>query len=221
MALFVLGEATAERNINSLLEGYMVDGVEVLDDDDKGPDTHRTDNSNSSSHIFDNYDVYKKDEYKKIDDETAEELKGIEQRLETAKQDFKTKFNNRPKSWLESKLIGFKKMLTKFRARHKATKGNKSKTIIQKIIYVITNIINFINDKLIKLSRVIVPIAGKGRRYDHARRNARNDLSREKRIAALGRKSAMNMNQRRKDYADLKARDKAMVDYVTDTVGKL
>lgn len=45
----------------------------------------------------------------KIDQETADELGEIEDRLETTKRDFKTKFSNRPTSWFESKLIGFKK----------------------------------------------------------------------------------------------------------------
>ena len=86
------------------------------------------------------------EEKAKIDQDTANELEEIEDRLETAKRDFKSKFSNRPTSWFESKLIGFKKMLIKFRAKHKATKGNKSKTILQKIIYVITNIIKFITE---------------------------------------------------------------------------
>lgn len=221
MSLFVFDESTAERNIDSLLEGYMIDGVEVLDDDDEGPNIKRSNHSSysrsSSSNDFDKYEQYQKEDYKRIDDDTAEELKDIEQRLETAKQDFRTKFSNRPKSWLESKLIGFKKMLIKFRARHKATKGNKSKTIIQKIIYVITNIINFINDKLIKITRAV----NRNKRYDYEKRSARRELSGKKRFAEFERQSAMNLNSRRKGYSDLESRHKVVDDYIKDTLGRL
>lgn len=167
MALFVLENTSADQNINWLLsEGYTIDGVEVLDDDEEG----YTGNNSDDIHIDKaKYEIMSREEKAKIDQETADELGEIEDRLETAKRDFKTKFSNRPTSWFESKLIGFKKMLIKFRAKHKATKGNKSKTILQKIIYVITNIIKFITDKLIKLARH-TPMGRDSRRYDNEKK---------------------------------------------------
>lgn len=125
MALFVLENTSADQNLNWLLsEGYTIDGVEVLDDDEEG----YTGNSSDDIHIDKaKYERMSREEKAKIDQETADELGEIEDRLETAKRDFKTKFSNRPTSWFESKLIGFKKMLIKFRAKHKATKGNKSR----------------------------------------------------------------------------------------------
>jgi hypothetical protein len=169
MALFVLENTSADQNLNWLLsEGYTIDGVEVLDDDEEG----YTGNRHSDDDIDkEKYERMSREEKAKIDQDTANELEEIEDRLETAKRDFKSKFSNRPTSWFEAKLIGFKKMLIKFRAKHKATKGNKSKTILQKIIYVITNIIKFITDKLIKLAKH-TPMGRDGRRYDNEKKSA-------------------------------------------------
>ena len=211
MALFVLENTSADQNLNWLLsEGYTIDGVEVLDDDEEG---YTGNNGSDDIHIDKaKYERMSREEKAKIDQETADELGEIEDRLETAKRDFKTKFSNRPTSWFESKLIGFKKMLIKFRAKHKATKGNKSKTILQKIIYVITNIIKFITDKLIKLARH-TPMGRDSRRYDNEKRDARQSLMYAKRRAKKDMKNAYSSNKSRKAHVDFRTRLRATTDY--------
>ena len=208
MALFVLENTSADQNLNWLLsEGYTIDGVEVLDDDEEG---YTGNNGSDDIHIDKaKYERMSREEKAKIDQETADELGEIEDRLETAKRDFKT---NRPTSWFESKLIGFKKMLVKFRAKHKATKGNKSKTILQKIIYAITNIIKFITDKLIKLARH-TPMGRDSRRYDNEKRDARRDLMFEKRRAKEDIEDAYASNIRRKEHVNFRTRMAAVTDH--------
>lgn len=214
MALFVLETSDADKNLNWLLsEGYTIDGVEVLDDDEEGYTGSKSDSWTDISIDSAKYEKLSRDEKEKIDKETAKELGEIEDRLETAKRDFKSKFSNRPMSWFESKLIGFKKMLVKFRARHKATKGNKSKTILQKIIYVITNIIKFITDKLLVLAKHS-PIGRDGRRYDDEKRNARTSLAYAKSRAAKQREMAYNSNALRKQSVDTRVNFAATSDYL-------
>ena len=104
-------------------------------------------------------------------------------------------------------------MLIKFRARHKATKGNKSKTIIQKIIYVITNIIKFITDKLIALAQH-TPMGKAGRAYDNDKRDARRSLSFEKYMAEKNIESAHYSNARRKEGVDRKIGMMSRTDYL-------
>ena len=211
MALFVLETSDADRNLNWLLsEGYTIDGVEVLDDDEEGYTGNR--HSDNDGIDKEKYERMSREEKAKIDQDTADELKDIEDRLETAKRDFKSKFSNRPTSWFESKLIGFKKMLIKFRAKHKATKGNKSKTILQKIIYVITNIIKFITDKLIKLAKH-TPMGRDSRRYDNEKRSARRSLMFEKRRAKDNIEDAYEYNRRRKENVDFRTRMAAVTDH--------
>lgn len=211
MALFVLENTSADQNLNWLLsEGYTIDGVEVLDDDEEG---YTGNNGSDDIHIDKaKYERMSREEKAKIDQETADELGEIEDRLETAKRDFKTKFSNRPTSWFESKLIGFKKMLVKFRAKHKATKGNKSKTILQKIIYVITNIIKFITDKLIKLAKH-TPMGRDGRRYDNEKKSARRSLMFDKRRAKEDIEDAYASNIRRKEHVNFRTRMAAVTDH--------
>lgn len=215
MALFVLETSDADKNLNWLLsEGYVIDGVEVLDDDDEGYNDSRRDDDPWDVQVdTSKYEKLSRDEKEKIDKETAEELGEIEDRLETAKRDFRSKFSNRPMSWFESKLIGFKRMLVKFRARHKATKGNKSKTILQKIIYVITNIIKFITDKLIVLAKH-TPMGRDGRRYDNDKRNARSSLKYAKNRAAKEMEMAISSNRRRKESVNIRNRFAAKADYL-------
>lgn len=218
MALFVLENTSADQNLNWLLsEGYTIDGVEVLDDDEEG----YTGNRHSDDDIDKaKYERMSREEKAKIDQETADELGEIEDRLETAKRDFKTKFSNRPTSWFESKLIGFKKMLIKFRAKHKATKGNKSKTILQKIIYVITNIIKFITDKLLILAKH-TPMGRDGRRYDNDKRNAKSSLAYAKNRAAKEMEMALSSNKRRKESVNIRNRFAAKADYLDKVNEKL
>lgn len=210
MALFVLENTSADQNLNWLLsEGYTIDGVEVLDDDEEGYTGNRYSDDDIDKA---KYERMSREEKAKIDQETADELGEIEDRLETAKRDFKTKFSNRPTSWFESKLIGFKKMLIKFRAKHKATKGNKSKTILQKIIYVITNIIKFITDKLIKLAKH-TPMGRDGRRYDNEKKSARRSLMFDKRRAKEDIEDAYASNIRRKEHVNFRTRMAAVTDH--------
>ena len=114
-------------------------------------------------------------EYKRLD--------GLYDKLRRVKGSLADLAKDRPTSWLESKLIGFKRMLTKFRVRHSATKGNKEKTILQKIIYVITNIIGWINNQLIKAAKFINRSAKSydaEKRFDRERiRNIRKEIDDE------------------------------------------
>lgn len=123
-------------------------------------------------------------------------------------------------SWFESKLIGFKRMLVKFRAKHKATKGNKSKTILQKIIYAITNIIKFITDKLLILAKH-TPMGRDGRRYDNDKRNAKSSLAYAKNRAAKEMEMALSSNKRRKESVNIRNRFAAKADYLDKVNEKL
>ena len=115
-------------------------------------------------------------EYKRLD--------GLYDNLRRVKKSLADLAKDRPTSWLESKLIGFKRMLTKFRVRHSATKGNKEKTLLQKIIYVITNIIGWINNQLIKVAKFINRSArnyDSEKRFDRERiRNIRKEIDDER-----------------------------------------
>ena len=61
----------------------------------------------------------------------------------------------KPKSWLERKLESFKAAIERFEEKYKLTKDNKSKTIIKKILSVLTRIVKWINEKLLNLTRYV------------------------------------------------------------------
>lgn len=84
----------------------------------------------------------------KADQEYNEKLQQNEAQL-------KKVIENKPRSWVEKKLIQFKAALHRFRSKYGTAKDGKSKTILQKIISTLTRIITWITDKVLKGARFI------------------------------------------------------------------
>lgn len=105
-----------------------------------------------------------------LEDATAEEEKyeDLHDKIIEKEQDLKKVIDNKSKSWLERKLTSFKTAIERFERKHKLTKDNKSKTIIKKILSVLTRIVKWINDKLIKATRFVDNKLFKGRREKNA-----------------------------------------------------
>lgn len=140
-------------------------------------------NSILNEGYFEDFDEPDESLFKTPSPQEYKRLDGLYDKLRRVKGSLAELAKDRPTSWLESKLIGFKRMLTKFRVRHSATKGNKEKTILQKIIYVITNIIGWINNQLIKVAKFINRSASSydaEKRFDRERiRNIRKEIDDE------------------------------------------
>lgn len=88
-------------------------------------------------------------------DALEKKLSDTELRIKKSEEELKAAIDSKPRSWLERKLVGFKAKIHQFEIKYKLTKSNKSKTIIKKILSILTRIVKFINDKLIKLTRYI------------------------------------------------------------------
>lgn len=115
----------------------------------------------------------------------------------------KIAIDSKPRSWLERKLVGFKAKIRKFEMKYNLTKSNKSKTIIKKILSILTRIVKFINDKLIKFTRYVTDKFDKRtkaqRKFDRTERQAniitaRGDLEME-RIMANSYKRSINSDK--------------------------
>ena len=80
---------------------------------------------------------------------------------------------------MERKLVQFKVKLRKFELKHKLTKSNKSKSILQKIVSILTRIVKFINDKLLKFTRYVTDKFSKyGEGYKASERANRRNMIR-------------------------------------------
>lgn len=88
-------------------------------------------------------------------EDLEKKLSNAELRLKKSEEDLKIAIDSKPRSWLERKLVGFKAKIRKFEMKYNLTKSNKSKTIIKKILSILTRIVKFINDKLIKFTRYV------------------------------------------------------------------
>ena len=114
---------------------------------------------------------YLNNKIKESEDELNERLKKIEDK----EVELRKVINNKPRSWLERKLLSFKVALRKFEIKYKLTKSGRAKSIIRKILSVLVRVIKWINDKLIKITRWVynVPL-GNGYKLDHRRTEMRN-----------------------------------------------
>lgn len=92
---------------------------------------------------------YLNNKIKESEDELNERLKKIEDK----EAELRKVINNKPRSWLERKLLSFKVALRKFEIKYKLTKSGRAKSIIRKILSVLVRAIKWINDKLIKITR--------------------------------------------------------------------
>lgn len=107
-----------------------------------------------------------------LKEETERGLLEVEDRIKHYETELRNTINSKPRSWLERKLVQFKVKLRKFELKHKLTKSNKSKSILQKIVSILTRIVKFINDKLLKFTRYVTDKFGKSDEGDKASERA-------------------------------------------------
>lgn len=107
-----------------------------------------------------------------LKEETERGLLEVEDRIKHYETELRNTINSKPRSWLERKLVGFKVKLRKFELKHKLTKSNKSKSILQKIVAILTRIVKFISDKLLKFTRYVTDKFGKSDEGDKASERA-------------------------------------------------
>lgn len=96
-----------------------------------------------------------------LKDRLEENLLDIEDKIKQYEAELRDTINSKPRSWLERKLVQFKVKLRKFELKHKLTKSNKSKSILQKIVSILTRIVKFITDKLLKFTRYVTDKFGR------------------------------------------------------------
>ena len=113
----------------------------------------------SSDSLFESMDLILENnddggEYR-LKDRLEEHLLEIEDKIKHYEAELRDTINSKPRSWLERKLVQFKVKLRKFELKHKLTKSNKSKSILQKIVSILTRIVKFITDKLLKFTRYV------------------------------------------------------------------
>lgn len=96
-----------------------------------------------------------------LKDRLEENLLDIENKVKQYEAELRDTINSKPRSWLERKLVQFKVKLRKFELKHKLTKSNKSKSILQKIVSILTRIVKFITDKLLKFTRYVTDKFGR------------------------------------------------------------
>lgn len=107
-----------------------------------------------------------------LKEETERGLLEVEDRIKHYETELRNTINSKPRSWLERKLVEFKVKLRKFELKHKLTKSNQSKSILQKIVSILTRIVKFINDKLLKFTRYVTDKFGKSDEGDKASERA-------------------------------------------------
>ena len=95
------------------------------------------------------------DYHKSRVEELEKKLSYTELQIKKSEEALKAAIDSKPRSWLERKLVGFKAKIRKFEIKYKLTNSNKSKGIIKKILSILTRIVKFINDKLIKFTRYV------------------------------------------------------------------
>lgn len=151
----------------------------------------------SSDYLLDSIDLLLNEAYQEItaDDminnhksrieDLENKLSDAELRIKKSEEEIKIAIDSKPRSWLERKLVGFKAKIRKFEMKYNLTKSNKSKTIIKKILSILTRIVKFINDKLIKFTRYVTDKFDKRtksqKKFDRTMRradiiNARGDI---------------------------------------------
>ena len=143
--------------------------------------------------------------------ELEEGLLEVEDRIKHYETELRNTINSKPRSWLERKLVGFKAKIRKIEIKYKLTNSNKSKGIIKKILSILTRIVKFINDKLIKFTRYVTD------KFDK-RSDSRKKFDRLSRLSKIktakydieeGRKFAKSYKESINDHKDEMERLKA------------
>lgn len=181
----------------------------------------------SSDSLLDSIDILLNEAYEEVyeDDlinkhksrieDLEKKLSDTELRLKKSEEDLKITIDSKPRSWLERKLVGFKAKIHKFEIRYNLTKSNKSKSIIKKILSILTRIVKFINDKLIKFTRYVYDKFDKRtksqKKFDKTMRrvniiNAKGDIEADKRMADHYKRS---INSHKEDIERLKLKYKS------------
>lgn len=118
--------------------------------------------SESSDSLFESMDlILENSDGGGLKDRLEENLLDIEDKIKQYEAELRDTINSKPRSWLERKLVQFKVKLRKFELKHKLTKSNKSKSILQKIVSILTRIVKFITDKLLKFTRYVTDKFGR------------------------------------------------------------
>lgn len=118
--------------------------------------------SESSDSLFESMDlILENSDGGGLKDRLEEHLLDIEDKVKQYEAELRDTINSKPRSWLERKLVQFKVKLRKFELKHKLTKSNKSKSILQKIVSILTRIVKFITDKLLKFTRYVTDKFGR------------------------------------------------------------
>lgn len=143
-----------------------------------------------------------------LKDRLEENLLDIEDKIKQYETELRDTINSKPRSWLERKLVQFKVKLRKFELKHKLTKSNKSKSILQKIVSILTRIVKFITDKLLKFTRYVTDKFGR----------------RDKGVKASERAQRINMirfnRDRLKKYEDYRDSYKKDIDWLEERNNK-
>jgi hypothetical protein len=148
LALYRINESSVWNDLDMVCESYLL----FENNDDQPPKT------------FD--DLYKRakknqalGKHKDIDElyasakKAGEKLNNTIKKLEDNSKKIREEIDNHSKSWLEKKLESFKAAIERFEVKYKLTDDNKSKTLIKKILSILTRIVKYINEKLLQLTR--------------------------------------------------------------------
>lgn len=87
--------------------------------------------------------------------ESQQQFEEYSKKIEAQEAELKKVMEEKPKSWLERKLESFKGAIERFEEKYKLTQDNKSKTIIKKILSVLTRIVKWINEKLLNFTKYV------------------------------------------------------------------
>lgn len=145
-------------------------------------------------------------------------------KLQQNEAQLKKVIENKPRSWVERKLVQFKAALRRFRNKYGTAKDGKSKTILQKIISTLTRIISWITDKVLKGARFISNKFGGAKKAEDYRdkfRNAKLLKDSKDREAAGEKESAIDrannkLLARRKGRENIANRDLDRLTYDRD-----
>jgi hypothetical protein len=88
-------------------------------------------------------------------DSQQQQFEEYSKKIESQEAELKKVMEEKPKSWLERKLESFKASIERFEEKYKLTQDNKSKTIIKKILSVLTRIVKWINEKLLNFTKYV------------------------------------------------------------------
>lgn len=88
-------------------------------------------------------------------DSKQQQFEEYSKKIESQEAELKKVMEEKPKSWLERKLESFKGAIERFEEKYKLTQDNKSKTIIKKILSVLTRIVKWINEKLLNFTKYV------------------------------------------------------------------